>query len=136
LASGIPARLSAAEGRKFGFTVGGAFLVLALLLWWRGKAFPVRMVFASLGALLGLAALVAPTALGPVNKAWMGLAHLISKVTTPIFLGIVYYLVLTPIGLLRRATGHHSMVHQAGPTGYWLAREVELRSRVDMERQF
>jgi hypothetical protein len=136
LASGIPARLSPAEGRKFGFTVGGAFLVLALLLWWRGKMFPVRMVFTVVGVLLTLAAVVIPGALGPVNKAWMGLAHLISKVTTPIFLGIVYYLVLTPIGLARRAFGHQAMVHKAGPTGYWFPRDAELRSRNDMERQF
>lgn len=137
MASGIPARLRAAEGRKFGFTVGGAFLALALLLWWRGKFVPVQVVFTALGALLGLAALAVPTALGPVNKAWMGLAHLISRVTTPIFLGIVYFLVMTPIGLLRRALGHNSMVHKPGPSGaFWAPREAELRSRVDMERQF
>lgn len=136
MASGIPARLSAAEGRKFGFTVGGAFLLLAALLWWRGKALPVRLVFTALGALLSLAAVVAPTALGPVNRAWMGLAHLISKVTTPIFLGVVYFLVITPIGLLRRAMGHRSMVHLPGPTGFWLPRPPELRRRADMERQF
>lgn len=136
MAQGIPARLSPAEGRKFGFTVGGAFLVFALIMWWRGKLFPVRIAFTVIGALLALAAVVMPGSLGPVNKAWMGLAHLISKVTTPIFLGVVYYLVLTPIGLARRAGGHQAMVHKAGPTGYWMPREPELRSRTDMERQF
>lgn len=136
MASGIPARLSPAEGRKFGFTVGGAFLFFAAIMWWRGKLFPVRVAFTILGALLALGAIVAPASLGPVNRAWMGLAHAISKVTTPIFLGIVYYLVLTPIGLLRRATGHRAMVHPLGPHGYWFMREPELRSRTDMERQF
>lgn len=136
MASGIPARLSAAEGRKFGFTVGGAFLFFAAVMWWRGKLFPVRVAFTILGALLALGALVAPASLGPVNRAWMGLAHAISKVTTPIFLGIVYYVVLTPVGLLRRATGNHAMVHPRGANGYWFTREPELRSRTDMERQF
>ena len=37
MAAGIPARLTAAEGRKFAFTVAAAFLVLAALLWWRGR---------------------------------------------------------------------------------------------------
>ena len=39
------------------------------------------------GAARASAALVVPTQLGPVERAWMGLAHAISKVTTPIFMG-------------------------------------------------
>jgi hypothetical protein len=36
----VPARLSPAEGRRFGITVGLAFLALALLFWWRGHDLP------------------------------------------------------------------------------------------------
>ncbi len=42
----------------------------------------------------------------------MELAHLISKVTTPIVMGVMYLLVLTPVGLLRRTFGGNPMVHQ------------------------
>ena len=64
----------------------------------------------ALGGALALAGLVVPRDLGPVERAWMGLAHPISKVTTPIFMGVMYFLVLTPIrgrcaGLRRQPAG-------------------------------
>lgn len=133
MASAIPARLSPAEGRKFGLTVGAAFLLLAALLWWRGK--PAAPVFGALGALLGLAAAAIPSRLGPIQRAWMGLAHLISRVTTPIFMGVVYFVVLTPIGLVRRAFGRNPMALRAASGSYWVSRHDDAM-RSGMERQF
>lgn len=134
LEAGIPARLSPAEGRKFGLTVGIAFLVLAgLLHFWRHKE-TAAAVLGALGALLVLAALAVPTRLGPVQRAWMGLAHAISKVTTPIFMGVVFYLVITPIGLLMRLVGRRTLVHKERDGGFWVAPASGGRS--DIERQF
>ncbi len=135
MATGIPARLSPAEGRKFGLTVGGAFLVITAILWWRGKHGAVPYV-GSLGGILVLAGLLVPTYLGPVNKAWMGLAHLLSKVTTPIFMGVVYYLVLTPIGLVMKLLGHKGLVHQLQEGGFWETRDGAKPEPARMERQF
>ena len=132
--AGIPARLSARQGRKFGFTVGIAFLVLAALLhWWRHRE-TAALIFAAIGTALVLAALVAPTALGPVEKAWMGLAHVLSKVTTPIFMGVVYFVVVTPIGLLMRVVGRRPLVHAERDNGFWMAPPSGGRS--DMTHQF
>src|SRR5207248_1340732 len=100
----VPARLTAAQGRKFGVTVGLAFLVLGSIAAWRGKQ-RTSMVMLTLGGLLLAGGLIVPTSLGPVERAWMGVAHLISKVTTPIFMGVVYFVVLTPTGFIRRLTG-------------------------------
>lgn len=134
MAATVPAGLSAREGRKFGFTVGGAFLALGGLLWWRHR--PAAPYLGGLGAALALAALVAPTYLGPVQKAWMALAHAISKVTTPIFMAIVYFVVLTPIGLVRRAFGSNALEHRAKGDSYWVTRSPEGQARASMERQF
>ncbi len=135
MATGIPARLSAAEGRKFGLTVGGAFLVLAGLLYWRGRMGLVPW-FGGLGAILAAAGLVVPTLLGPLQRAWMGLAHQISRVTTPIFMAVIYYLVLTPVGLVMRLSGRRMLVHEAGPHGFWRDRESGPSAPERMERQF
>ena len=97
LARGIPAGLSPAEGRKFGLVVGGAFLVLGLVLRLRdhGTASAVTL---ALGGALALAGLAIPGRLGPAYRGWMALARTISKVTTPVFMGAIYFLVLTPTG--------------------------------------
>lgn len=135
MAEGIPARLSAAAGRKFGLTLGIAFLVFGGLFMWRQK--PVRADIAlAIGTVLLAAAFVAPTALGPVERAWMGLAHLISKVTTPIFMGVVYYLVITPIGVLRRSLGGAPLRRRDGQTSHWFAHKAPADAREAMERQF
>jgi Saxitoxin biosynthesis operon protein SxtJ len=134
LATGIPTRLSRADGRKFGFSVGGAFLVLAALLYvWRHKA-TLGASFAVLGALLVLAALVAPTALGPVERAWMGLARVLSRVTTPIFMGVVFFVVVTPIGWIMRLVGRRPMVHAEREGSFW--GDPPSGGRSDMEHQF
>ena len=135
MAGRVPARLTAAEGRRFGFTVGAAFLALAAIGWWRGGGIAM-MIFATLGGLLSVAGLVIPTQLGPVERAWMGLAHAISKVTTPIVMGIMYLVVLTPIGMIRRAVGGNALEHPATNGSYWQSRPEGTRRSTSLERQF
>lgn len=135
MATRISARLTPREGRRFGLTVGGAFVALALVTGWRGHA-SVAYVFGVVGVVLVVAALVAPGRLGPVHAAWMGFAAAISRVTTPVIMGIIYYVILTPTGLLRRLLGKNPIERTASADGFWVVREPEARSRRDMHHQF
>lgn len=124
---------TARDGRKFAFPVGTAFFVLMGITIWRDH--PTLMwVFGGLGSALYLAGLVAPGRLGPVYRGWMKIALAISKVTTPIFLGIVYYLLLTPTGLIMRLLGKRPIVHQPQQQSYW--RRGRTSTRSDLRRQF
>ena len=127
---GIPARLTPEEGRKFGLTVGGAFLALAGLLWWRGR---VRgaLVFAVLGGALVLAGLVVPARLGTVQRAWMGFGRLMSRVTTPVFMGIVYFVILTPIGWVMRLFGKNPVARPPVEGSFWVRRPGGKHGRMD-----
>jgi len=133
LETAIPARLSPKEGRKFGLVVGGAFLLLGGVSRWRGHD-TAPFVLWALGGTLVLAGVFLPGQLGPVHRAWMGLAHLLSKITTPIFMGIMYYIVLTPVGIVRRMFGHNSLVRPRDTT-FWIDRP-EGKRRGDLKRQF
>jgi len=133
LATGIPARLTPQEGRKFGLTVGAAFLVLAAITRWRGHVVPMYAM-GSLGAVLLAAGIVLPGQLGPVYRAWMGLAHAISKVTTPIFMGVIYFVIISPVGALMRAAGRNPLRTAPGNTA-WFTRPADGR-RGALERQF
>jgi hypothetical protein len=110
--------LSAREGRKFALTVGTAFLGLAAIAWWRGREIPV-VLLGGVGAILWVAGLLVPSRLGGLHRAWMGLAHAISKVTTPVFLGVIYFAVMMPIGIVMRAAGRNPIRHHSRDGTYW-----------------
>ena len=123
------------EDRKFVVTVAAAFVALTGLLLWRGRP-ALAMVPAALAALLMLASVLFKDAIPAIHHAWMAGAHAISRVTTPIILGIVYYLVLTPTGLLRRAFGKSSLRARETDGSFWVSRDVKARPPADMRRQF
>jgi len=94
----------------------------------------VAGVAIGVGLALVIAALVVPARLGPINRAWMGLAAAMSKITTPVFMGIVYFAVLTPTGLLRRLAGKNSVLRPRTAKSFWVSRADSQRT--GMERQF
>ena len=111
------------ELRRFGCTVGGVFLLLAAVSWWRGHVQP-PLVFAVVGTLLVLPALVFPRMLGPVERAWMGLAAVLGAVNTRILLTLVYVLVVTPIAWVRRLGGDPlDRKLGTGAPSHWMPRE-------------
>jgi saxitoxin biosynthesis operon SxtJ-like protein len=132
LAHGIPARLTPAEGRKFGLTVGLAFGALAAIMWWRDRPVPLY-VCGGLAIGLIVAGLIIPGQLGPVYRAWMGLARVISKVTTPLFLGIVFFVVIGPVGVLMRLFGRNPIRHRAVNQSYWASPN---QARGSLKNQF
>lgn len=132
---GIPAGLNAAQARKFGLTVGPAFLVFAGIFLWRDRG-TASAVAASLGVLCILLALTAPGLLAPVERVWMRAAHAMSKVTTPIIMGVIYFLVFTPIALAMRAFGRNALVHPQTDGSRWVSRRPEQQQRGGMDHQF
>jgi ABC-type uncharacterized transport system permease subunit len=69
-----------------------------------------------------IAGTLVPGQLGPVHRAWMWLALQLSKVTTPIFMGVIYYVIITPVGLLLRAVGRNPLPRYAGGASAWVSR--------------
>ena len=133
-----PSRLySARDGRRFALTLASAFAVIALIVWWRDRETPA-VILGALAAVLAIAGLTIPSKLQPVDRAWMSLAHALSRITTPLFMGIVYFVVLAPVGVIRRLAGRNSLVHKLVNDSYWIARpRVDGEpSRRRMERQF
>ncbi|GJG87199.1 hypothetical protein tb265_23800 [Gemmatimonadetes bacterium T265] len=122
------------ELRRFALTMGGAFAALAGAGVWRHRPL-LAGVCAPLGVALVGAGLVLPARLRPVYDGWMSLARAISRVTTPIFLGVVYFAVFTPIGLIMRCVGRRPLVPPRGASSYWVARAPGARAS-DLRRQF
>jgi hypothetical protein len=98
--------------REFGLVTGAIIAVLfGLFFPWVFERPSPRWpwIIAGVLAVLGL---VVPLALRPVYKWWMKFGLLMSKVTTPIIMGAVFYIVLTPMGLVMRLAGKDPMARQ------------------------
>ena len=94
--------MSNGELRKFGL-VTAAMLVLffdLLIPWIWGMAMPLWPLQA--GAVLVVMALVVPAALRPVYKVWMRFAEALGWVNTRIILGLIFYVIFFPFGLVMR----------------------------------
>ena len=135
MADAVHARLTPGEGRRFAFTLGAAFFVLAGIALWRGKQ-TTATVCAALGGVLLLAGLAVPSRLGPVQRGWMGFAHALSKVTTPIFLGVLYFGVIAPAGFVLRLFGKKPLQPAKTTETCWVAREPDKAAPDQMQHQF
>jgi hypothetical protein len=125
---------SARELRWFGIVVGGAFVALAAAALWRGRPI-VASVFGAAGALLVVAGALAPASLRGVHGAWMAGAHRVSRVTTPVLMGVVYFGVMTPLGVALRIARRRGLSPKRGAGSYLVRRAPEER-RSDLRRQF
>jgi|SRR5262249_2511055 len=86
--------------RQFGFTVAGVFLLITMMGWGLFGDIPVwaAVICLSVGGLAWLS----PGILLPLNRLWMMLAQKIAVVNNTIILGAVFYLFVTPLGIILR----------------------------------
>jgi hypothetical protein len=101
--------LDAAGLRTFGLLTGAILVVLfgVSLPWLLEHRFPIWPWIVALP--LWLLGICAPTALQPVYQVWMRFGMALGVVNATIILGLVFYFLLTPIGLLLRWLGNDAM---------------------------
>lgn len=107
------------ELRKFGLLVGGVFLAVGAVLVLTGsrRAGPV---LAAVGLALVVLAAVAPGLLAPVERGWTAVARVMGRVNTAIFLALVFFLVLTPLGFVLRLAGRDELDRRRRGTSNWV----------------
>jgi Saxitoxin biosynthesis operon protein SxtJ len=106
--------------REFGLIVGAVFALLGL--WWiyRGKFLNAAYVLAIASAALILAGIVLPRVLIVPRQGWMKLAEALAYVSGRVILALVFFLVLTPIGVVKRAMGWDPLYRRAVPRdSFW-----------------
>lgn len=125
-----------AKLRNFGLTMAVALAVLGALLLWRHRAIYLYFFIAA-AAFLGLG-LAVPTALKPIEKGWMKFAERMGWVMTRVIMVVMFYVVVTPIGLIARAAGK-DFLHlrfDKDARSYWVPVKSQDKPREDYERQY
>ena len=129
-------KTSARDLRKFGLMVGGVFAVLGGLMLLRHKAHYPYFLWP--GAVLVLFGAILPRALKWIYIAWMSVAFVLGFVMAHVILTLLFFLVITPIGLVARLMGKDflSLKLDRAAKSYWIPREKKPKSAADYSRQF
>lgn len=99
------------ELRDFGLIVGGVFTVIGLWpMVFRGEG--LRLWAIGLGGTLIAVGLIFPAILRLPHQGWMWVGHVLGWINTRIILGIVFFGLVTPMGVVMRLFGKDSM-HRA-----------------------
>jgi hypothetical protein len=94
--------------RNFGFFFSALFAASSIYCY-VNTFIPAFLVFATFTLVTFLVAVISPSRLLPLNKLWMELGLLISKVVSPIVLGSVFFFLITPIGIAMRLAGRDEL---------------------------
>ncbi len=123
------------ELRSFGLLVGGIVSVIGLWpMLFRGES--PRMWAVGAGGLLIALGGILPRSLVHVHKGWMLVGHVLGWINTRILLGIVFYGLITPIGIIFRLTGKDTMRQAFSRTTSTYRVNRQPRPRSHMKFQF
>ena len=121
--------------RKFGLLVGGIFCAIGL---WPAiiRSQNPRLWALAVGVVLLIPAVIVPGSLGPVYRVWMLVGEILGWINTRILLGVVFYGLITPMGLIRRRFGANAMRRPYEPGAETYRVMKRPRPGTHMTRQF
>lgn len=123
--------------RKFGqlFAVVGS----ALAAWGYVKGWPsgLSWALATAGAVFWLLAGWAPHVLAPLNKAWFKFGLLLGKLVSPLVLGLMFFLLVTPFAVIGRMLGRDELrLKKRNVSTYWIDRPAGVPASESFKNQF
>ena len=124
------------ELRKFAYLVGSVFILVGGAGLFKHWHVLVVAVLWGAGLMLLLGGLLNPRSLERVYAVWMGIAFVLGWVVSRAILVLLFYLVITPIGMLARLLGKKFIditFPQAGES-YWISRQNS--KKINYEKMF
>lgn len=125
--------------RSFGLTVGGIFLVIEGLRYWHSQYVDaLGYVLLGISIPLILGGLLAPSALTPLNKAWMKLGLVLHKIVNPVVMLIIYASAICTTGLILKILRKDPLRLKLDPDTktYWIRRDPSDPAPETMKNQF
>ena len=121
------------QNRSFGLLF--FIVLLAFALWPLTKKGEINLYLISIALIFLILGLLNSKILTPLNKSWIKFGELLGRIIAPIVMGIVYFIILTPISLLVRLLGKDliGMKFDKNLKTYWIKRKKNLGT---MDKQF
>ncbi len=134
-----PAEVTKSDLRKFGFIMGGMFaLIFGLIFPWIGdktsETWPIWPFIVM--AVFWVIAIVAPQILRPVNDIWIKIGNVLGFINTRIILGLMFFVMFFPIGMLLKLFGKDSMDRKLDNDADTYRKITKHRSKEHLEKPF
>ena len=122
--------------RNFGLIIGAVLIAIVMLLFWKEKqSYDILMI---VGIVLCVTSLILPVILKPFYFAWMTFSIILGWIMTRVILSLVFYGIITPIGLFSRLVGKEFLNLKLNKTEntYWNHRRKHSLKKANYEKQF
>ena len=121
--------------RSFGITISIILFIISGLLFYYGKE--IYQLIAIIGSGFLVLGLILPILLKPIYFVWMTFAAILGWIMTRVILTLVYFLIITPIGLITKFLGEDFLaLKKSNSDSYWNNRDSHLETNQDYEKQF
>jgi len=122
--------------KSFAIVMMIAPIVIGAIIYLFKSYFPVWLLTVSV--FFALLLLLAPKALKPLNLLWFKFGLLLHGLVSPLIMGLVFFVVVTPTGLIRTLFGKDSLQLKFDPerTSYWEARDPKGPEPDSIKNQF
>lgn len=126
-----------ATDKSFGLVFATVFGLIAAYQAYAGRYDWAAGLAVAAGLFLVLA-LIRPRLLAPFNKLWTRFGLLLHKVTNPLIMGLIYFVVCTPMGVVMRLFGFDPLRRKLDPDAesYWIERDPPGPTPESMKYQF
>jgi len=122
--------------KSFGNTIGIIFLLVAGFLFFKEKESFIIFIYIA-GVFIG-SGIIIPIILKPIYLVWMVFAVILGWIMTRIILSLLFYVIITPIGLLLRFFGKDllGLKIQVAQRSYWNKRDSKIEKNQDYKKQY
>ena len=121
--------------RSFGVSVGIVLSVIAVVLWWKGRATRAEVV-GGIGAFLLIAGLAYAPLLKYPSAAWWRFSRVLGHVNARVLLTVLFSIVLVPLSLIWRVIGKDPLARRRDQWPGWSPHPPRYRDRKHYERMY
>jgi hypothetical protein len=120
--------ISAPTEKSFGVTFAVVFTLLAAWSAYRSGIGTWTVVMAGVAVTFLALAYTMPAVLGPLNWLWFRFGLAIHAVVSPVILGLLFFAVVTPVGVVMRLLAKDLLGLKRSAGTYWIDRHPEASS--------
>ena len=130
-------KVTSASDRSFGVMFGFIFIIIAVIMRLRDNPQNIQLLFLALSFLTFLFSFTRPSLLSTPNKLWMKFSLLLARFVSPIVLGLLFYVLISPLALVLRLFGRDELrLKTKKVASNWQSRKINGYSLDSFKNQY